>query len=797
MRQWNPSMLTVEGVPCDSGSVVAFLNKSFEGLEISSAAIIVRQGLQYFAEESVCWSIGTPMVVPEHLEGRLLGKSHYILEEFRTCLCEPQLGKLKLRRIDQFQLRLQENGFWKLFRKHANASDIVDTLAVEQHSDGMPYASVSLIVARSESTQRLFLGVAEQSLLLAMVNSLGTVIANRRQNIFYRNTDAFRVAAASMDDVSDASLLQYCITNTKSDDGHLYSFGKSESLLEGVDRAAPSWFPANGDNLLQFRKEMPHPTLKQLDGKNFLTVPASLEKPTHSKPLKVLTLYRDSPDPFSYLHVGLVTECVRSFYIAREKNSLVEMIQRLDSTLDPRVSSLANTSFQDAELDVGFRNNCDAIPLEYRLPYGLIRETLQSFRESLDCSTLTLRLLSVDHRLLVRTYSSPKCELFSDGSVIDMDNEKSVNVAVAKTGQWKYEKDTNSERAGYLESRASTRSELCFPVFANGRIAGTVNAETSVVEGFEGKQETMSILASMLGACLAELQTLGDQQALCYAAEFSINAHSMDNFTKKLASLKRSLERIGLNGGAEPLGDASSRDENRDSQFDPVKICLDEIEDIGVFLANKTASHQSVNRIVLPRVSAEQRVSLKAVLSESKLYSVFANPISTGGCFSIVGAPDDQLHIAGSVGEMASLALREVFSNAYNRNNIGDSYFSGNRVVVSFEEREIGGHSFHLVRVVSPVAPNTRMFSDVLERWRVSGVRVNMKDLYYRFPLVENAVYPEKDVGEGSEDRQYHIGAYLSGFIMRSNSGDIYVEQDEGEFATVVVIPFIGTKTSK
>jgi hypothetical protein len=202
-------------------------------------------------------------------------------------------------------------------------------------------------------------------------------------------------------------------------------------------------------------------------------IPRPLDQ-SPADPIGVLVLGR-ARDPFRVVDLQLARIAAMRIAHARLQHLLVSLTQaRL------RFRTEGGQPIREAELGL------DDAPPEWRAQAPLFTTLLKEAHEVFGCRSISLRVQSLDGRSLVRLVASPPDRLHERGTSLQMprsgrDEPRSVVADACRRGETIQVLDADryaeEHPDGWYPVTDDVGSALCVPVFAMGRICGTLNIE--------------------------------------------------------------------------------------------------------------------------------------------------------------------------------------------------------------------------------------------------------------------------------------------------------------------------------
>jgi GAF domain-containing protein len=186
----------------------------------------------------------------------------------------------------------------------------------------------------------------------------------------------------------------------------------------------------------------------------------------------------------------------------------------------------------------------DAVPADAWSAKTTVDDILLTVYQLTRSHSATVRLLSPDRQHLVRFCAFPTTRLDDEFGAIPVSNTGSVNTWVARTSQECYIRSLRERGArrdyrglsGHLEARSGTLSELCLPLFVNGRFVGTFNLESRYRDGYADSRELVSAVREQVSLALQHGRRAQEQTVLSMTLATSANVHEILKKAERLAT---------------------------------------------------------------------------------------------------------------------------------------------------------------------------------------------------------------------------------------------------------------------
>ena len=181
--------------------------------------------------------------------------------------------------------------------------------------------------------------------------------------------------------------------------------------------------------------------------------------------------------------------------------------------------------------------------LKYALPY--IKKALEQVYHITLSLSVTFRILNRENIKLTRVAAFPKHRLKDDHPVISIKDNISVNAWVARNGKECYLPDTKATNSykifqdlnGLKEARAHTRSEWCCPVIVSGRLIGTVNIESGILDGYSDSRPYLRAIVAQIGFSIHQARSVLEKEILSISSGMSLGVHELLHCRDKLTEL--------------------------------------------------------------------------------------------------------------------------------------------------------------------------------------------------------------------------------------------------------------------
>ncbi len=223
-----------------------------------------------------------------------------------------------------------------------------------------------------------------------------------------------------------------------------------------------------------------------------------------------------------------------------------------------------------------FQEKCDYYnnSFEVFLAMGRINELLRNIYTFTNSCSVTLRLLSVEEKDLIRFAAYPE-ERIADKDrniriknyIIRQEDEthiNSVNVWVLEKGRQCYMgninifnskeekhqqyyhqiKDSYENLSKFLSSRAKVVSTICLPVFVDGKIIGTLNLESRYEYEYYEEQYLISIAVQKIANIIRMARKRVEQKIISINAKSILYSHELIKCARKLTELKYDDKKI-------------------------------------------------------------------------------------------------------------------------------------------------------------------------------------------------------------------------------------------------------------
>jgi len=223
-----------------------------------------------------------------------------------------------------------------------------------------------------------------------------------------------------------------------------------------------------------------------------------------------------------------------------------------------------------------FQEKCDYYnnSFEVFLAMGRINELLRNIYTFTNSCSVTLRLLSVEEKDLIRFAAYPE-ERIADKDrniriknyIIRQEDEthiNSVNVWVLEKGRQCYigninifnskeemhQQYYNQIKASYenlskfLSSRTKVVSTICLPVFVDGKIIGTLNLESRYEYEYYEEQYLISIAVQKIANIIRMARKRVEQKIISINAKSILYSHELIKCTRKLTELEYNDKKI-------------------------------------------------------------------------------------------------------------------------------------------------------------------------------------------------------------------------------------------------------------
>ncbi len=223
-----------------------------------------------------------------------------------------------------------------------------------------------------------------------------------------------------------------------------------------------------------------------------------------------------------------------------------------------------------------FQEKCDYYnnSFEVFLARGRINELLRNIYTFTNSCSVTLRLLSVEEKDLIRFAAYPEERIADKDRNIriknyiiqkeDETNINSVNVWVLEKGRQCYMgninifnskeekhqqyyrqiKDSYENLSKFLSSRAKVVSTICLPVFVDGKIIGTLNLESRYEYEYYEEQYLISIAVQKIANIIRMARKRVEQKIISINAKSILYSHELIKCAQKLKECAQKLKEL-------------------------------------------------------------------------------------------------------------------------------------------------------------------------------------------------------------------------------------------------------------
>jgi GAF domain-containing protein len=305
-----------------------------------------------------------------------------------------------------------------------------------------------------------------------------------------------------------------------------------------------------------------------------LAVPIRLKHPSSLRPavLGVINVERvEGADegPYTAQDLAVVQQLAERFCLLRSEALLaLAGTSLVDLT---RLSALDRANVEPPGPPRPVRHSSRSFA---RLPSDL-RATRHTLMTSLEqvfvltrSSTATIRLLTPDGRESVRFCALPESRMGHGHPVIDVESANGVHAWVSRTGRECYlrdllpDGDLDKEVARYpglgrpLLVHGGPRSEVCFPLFVNGRVVGSMNLESTVYDAYAETLPVAHAVAEQVALQLGRRRRSIDEEVFSLSASTTANTHEILQTATRLLDRSKEAPHISaaeVRRGAEEL----------------------------------------------------------------------------------------------------------------------------------------------------------------------------------------------------------------------------------------------------
>jgi GAF domain len=366
------------------------------------------------------------------------------------------------------------------------------------------------------------------------------------------------------------------------------------------------------------------------------------------------------------------------------------------------------------------------IPAEFVDARKRIAEIVRRVYQLTRSQSVTVRLMTVDQKSLVRFAAHPPDRMHDRKPSLEIVSDEGINAWVLRNGCECYIPNLRHGEAfaDFQDLRSdvrvrSTVAELCLPIFVNGRAVGTLNVESGHKDDYAETRGVVRAVAEQVGLSLDRARRIHEQVVISLSTRRIANVHELMKHRDALrkASGSASIDQIA----------------------DGIEKCLSEGRD---GYPNEPAPTWEILDS-----AAKQRNVTKYIRWRGR-------------------KPADVWH-----SEEHTLNLRVAFLELL-RNAHAAAVTAVSRplvITLGATSREHGGVRYLVLFIGNPT--EEQLPEDLAER-------------LYRVPL-----RLEEDISNSRSGR-LHIGAFLAGTCLRSIGGDIYVVSNaENRFNVAVEIP--------
>ena len=200
------------------------------------------------------------------------------------------------------------------------------------------------------------------------------------------------------------------------------------------------------------------------------------------------------------------------------------------------------------------------IPIDFRRTRPTLSHSLEQVWTLTRSSSVTIRLLSSDGTRLVRFCAVPSERMHDIAPTIELDDVGSVNAWVGRAGKACHLRDladgptsqTDLEaheglKAAMIVRGFHPRSELCFPLFVDGRLVGTMNLESTIPHAYAETFQVAEAIAELVALQLASARRRIRDQVFSLSAATTANTHEIMKAAGGL--LARAKHQVSLSSG--------------------------------------------------------------------------------------------------------------------------------------------------------------------------------------------------------------------------------------------------------
>jgi GAF domain-containing protein len=170
--------------------------------------------------------------------------------------------------------------------------------------------------------------------------------------------------------------------------------------------------------------------------------------------------------------------------------------------------------------------------------------------------SVTVRLVTSNQRRLDRFSAYPAQRLHDLHKRIKLDNDRSVNAYVARSGRERYVRDFTKPfllegeppLLGQAQARPGIRSELCLPIVLEDRVVGTLNLESQLPDAFFETCEIIRAVAQQVALSFARARRTSEQIVFSMTSASTANVHELDKHARHLSKLARAHRDVAAIG---------------------------------------------------------------------------------------------------------------------------------------------------------------------------------------------------------------------------------------------------------
>lgn len=453
------------------------------------------------------------------------------------------------------------------------------------------------------------------------------------------------------------------------------------------------------------------------------TAPPFQELP-NSRPIGVLNVERVLPHDSAagdFTPTDLSTlQTIALFYALRRATSLTAFsADSLAWLTEATALNPQNTFWTDPPDDP-----LSDVPLDMLSARPTLAHIAKRIFELTRSHSVTIRVVTPDQLGLTRFVSEPAARLDDDQTTIKIDEPKSVNAWVARTGWPCYIPNMRNhptrpfpglDGVAKIPQRSEIRSELCLPIKAHGRLVGTLNLESQHRNDYpDDVAAVVRALAQQVGLAISQARRNDERRLFSFQARQASQAH-------RVLGQVDDLERL-----------VNSHDDLRRTKF------TRDVEDI----------IRSIRRASDPELARPFDVEPVGGTSTPALEVVrqLLEKPRNAGHLSIRELPPAGMRLPELVSQVLTLAGDELLRNALRiaSQNRNLPFF----VIVRFAPINRAGRAYLRAEVANPLA--MPLPPELVRR-------------LYRGPI--------------HSDRT-HMGAFVVGSFVRSVGGEVYVVEN-------------------